>query len=71
MKNEFNMSYKRINARPKRYANETTFAARCLFSAKFIETISDDHLTIKIDECSVGRSCKTNYSWRLKGCNIE
>ena len=71
MKNEFNMSYKRVNARPKRDANGTTFAEWCLFSAKFIETISDDHLTINIDECSVGRSCKTNYSWGLKGCNIE
>ena len=50
MRDKFNMSYKRVNARPKLYVNMTTFLARYLFSAKFVENITENHLIINIDE---------------------
>ena len=65
------MSYKRINPRPRRYANRTTSAARFLFSVKFTNTIDENHLVVNIDECSIGRKCRANYSWGIKGSNIE
>ena len=71
VRSRFNMTYKRINSRAKCYANRTTFTARCLFSVKFINTVDENHLLINIDECSIGRACKANYSWGVKGSNIE
>ena len=65
MRDKFNMSYKRVNARSKLYVNMTTYSARCLFSAKFVENISENHLLINIDEWCMGRSSKINYS-RIK-----
>ena len=71
VKSRFNMTYKRINSRSRCYANKTIFSARCLFSVKFTNTVDENHLIINIDEWSIGRACKANYSWGVKGSNIE
>ena len=51
VKNKFHMNYNRLKPRSRRYANRTTFAARCLFSAKFTNAKDKNHLII--DECSM------------------
>ena len=71
IKNKFYMNYKRTNSRPKCYANWATFAGRCLFSIKFASIFKENNLIVNIDEWSIGRSCKCNYSWGPKGSNIE
>ena len=50
VKSRFNMTYKKINSRSKCNANKTTFAARCLFSVTFINTLDKNHLIINIYE---------------------
>ena len=71
IKNKFYMSYKRSNSRLKCFANRANFATRCLFSIKFASILNENNLSVDIDEWSIGRSCKSYYSWGPKGCNIE
>ena len=56
------MSYKWTNSRPKCYANRANFASSCLFSIKFASILNENNLIFNIDEWSIGRSCKSNYS---------
>ena len=71
MKDWLNMTYKRVNPRPRQFENTITFLSRTLFWLKFIQLLSDFTLIVNIDECNIGRSCRTNYSWSEKGENLE
>ena len=71
IKNKFNIIYKRLNQRQRNYSIRTLFAARRLFSVKFTNTIDENHLGVNIDECSIWRICRANYSLRIKDSNIE
>ena len=46
-------------------------SVRNLFEIKFSKVITDDTLVMNIDEASISRNTKTNYSWGLKGKDIE
>ena len=46
-------------------------SVRNLFTIKFSKVITDETLVINIDEASINRDTKINYSWGLKGKDIE
>ena len=71
MKNELNFTYKRIKSRPKNVNLDRLYRIRTLFSINFSQIMNLSTLHINIDETSIGRHTKVNYSWGLKGYPIE
>ena len=71
MKNELIFSYKRVKSRPKFVDFDRLNWLRILFSIKFSQLMSQSTLLINIDETSIGRNAKINYSWGLRGYPIE
>ena len=71
MKNELIFSYKKVNSRPKSVDFDRLNWLRTLFSIKFSQLMSQSTLLINIDETSIGRNTKVNYSWWLRGYPIE
>ena len=48
LKDKLNMSFKRINPRPRCYANRLINTERCLFSNKFANIIDTNHLIVNM-----------------------
>ena len=71
MKNELNFTYKRIKSRPNNVNLDRLYWIRTLFSINFSQIMNLSTLLINIDETSIGRHTKVNYSWGLKGYPIE
>ena len=71
MKKDCNMSYKRVNSRPKQFDFESLSAARTLYWTQFLWDLSQDTLMINIDETIFNRNWKINYSWSLRGLAKE
>ena len=65
------LSYKSVNPHPRFVDFDRLNWMRILFSIKFSQLMSHSTLLINIDEISIGRNTKVNYSWGLKGYPIE
>ena len=66
MKNESNITFKRVISRPNNIDWKKVYSIRNLFAIKFSKVVSKDALLINIDESSINRSVKIAYYgvWR-------
>ena len=71
MKADMNMSYKRVKSRPININLKKINNIRSLFAVKYLKEISTNTLMINVDESSLNRDIKSNYSWGFKGKHIE
>ena len=71
MKIKLNFSYKRVKPRPNNIDLKRLEWIRRLFSIKFSQLVDSNTLIINIDESSIGRNTKQNYSWGIRGYPIE
>ena len=71
MKDELNLSYKKIKSRPNNVDFSKIRSARILFAIKFAKFINKNTLILNLDESSINRSIKNDYSWSLKGISKE
>ena len=71
MKKKVNLSYKEVKSRPISINMNKIKMIRNLFAVKFTQFISKDTLLINIDESSINRNTKLQYSWEFKGVPIE
>ena len=71
MKSDLQLSFKKISSRPKTYWNEILKEARILYSIKYSQQLNLKTLLVNVDEASIGRACKIEYSWSHKGENKE
>ena len=71
MKQQLNLSYKRINSRPLNVDFERLLLSRIIFSMRISKIINDDILLINIDEAWLNKETKANYSWESTGMNGE
>ena len=71
MKQQLNLSYKRINSRPLNVDFERLLLSRIIFSMHISKIINDDILLINIDEAWLNKETKANYSWVSTGMNGE
>ena len=71
LKQEFSLSYKRINSRPSNIDLDKLQLTRILFSMRISKLVDSDILLINIDESSLTKATKLNYSWVPTGENGE
>ena len=71
MKIKLQLSFKRVKSRPANINLQKINRIRSLFAVKLAKEISTDTLLINIDDTSINRDVKTNYSWGYKGETIE
>ena len=71
MKQQANLSYKRIKPRPNKINLERVKIIRKLFAYKFTKLVSNKTLIVNIDESSINRRVSSKYSWGFKGSPIE
>ena len=71
MKTDMNMSYKRVKSRPININLKKINNIRSLFAVKYLKEISTNTLMINVDESSLNRDIKSNYSWGFKWKPIE
>ena len=71
MRNEANLTFKRVKSRPNSIDLKRVCSIRNLFAIKFSKVVSKDALLINIDESSINRSVKIAYSWGVNGQPIE
>ena len=71
LKEELNWSFKKVKQRPIQVDLNRVRAMRQLFSVKFWQKVTADTLLINIDETSINRHIKWNYSWSIKGQQKE
>ena len=67
MKNELKLTYKRVKPRPNNIDFSKIRSARVLFAVKFTQAVTTETLVINIDESSINRNLKNNYSWSMRG----
>ena len=71
MKNQKKMSFKRVKSRSTSVNLNKIKLIRSLFAVKLSKEITVKTLLIHIDESSINKFVKTNYSWGCKGKPIE
>ena len=71
MKIDLNMSYKRVKSRPINFNLKKINNIKSLFAVKYLKEVSTETLMINVDESSLNREIKSNYSWSIKGKSIE
>ena len=71
MKADLNMSYKRVKSRPTNINLKKINNIRLLFAVKYLKEVSTETLMINVDESSLNKEIKSNYSWDIKGKSIE
>ena len=71
MKDRMNMSYKRVKSRPSNINIKKIDKIRSLFAVKLSKEITFNSLLININESSINRFVKSNYSWGYKGKPVE
>ena len=71
MKNDVNLSFKRVKSRPNSIDLNRINSIRNLFSINFAKIVTEKTLLINIDESSINRNVKSVYSWGVKGLPIE
>ena len=71
MKEKLHLSYKRINSRPCFINFEWLHLVRILFCLRLTNIVNNDTLLINVDETSITKDIKFNYSWTPIGKNSE
>ena len=71
MKNELNLSYKKVKSRPNSIDLNKVESARILFSIKFAQIVNSNTLVLNMGASSINRNTKHHYSWSLKGTQKE
>ena len=71
MKADLDMSYESVKSRPKNINLKKISNIRSLFAVKYLKDVSTKTLMINVDESSLNREIKSNYSWGIKGKSIE
>ena len=71
MKNDANLSFKRVKSRPNSIDLNRINSIRNLFSINFAKIVTEKTLLINIDKLSINRNVKSVYSWGVKGLPIE
>ena len=71
MKNDLNFSYKKCWSRSNIVDFDKVKALRILFSARLSIQLKEKILIWNIDEWTISRNTKVNYSWSIKGINKE
>ena len=66
MKTDLNMSYKRVKSSPTNINLKKINNIRSLFAVKYLKEVSTETLMINVDEFSLNREIKSNYSWVSK-----
>ena len=62
MKDDANLSYKKCKSRPTSVDLSKVKASRILFAAYFVDILNNDILIVNVDEFTISRSLKVNYS---------
>ena len=71
MKFSLNLTFKRVSSRSAYFNHSKMKWIRGLYWTYFIQNLKKSDLILNVDECTVGRSTKMNYSWGSKGKSIE
>ena len=71
MKTKMKISFKKVKSRPTNIDLEKIDKIKSLFAVKLSKEITSNTLLINIDETSINRFVKTNYSWGYKLKPIE
>ena len=71
MKDWMSMSYKKVKSRPSNINIQKIDKIRSLFAVKLSKEITFNSRLINIDESSINRFVKSNYSWGYKGKPVE
>ena len=71
MKNELNYSFKRIKSRLNNIDMKKIKSIISLYLIKLNQSITSNTLVINVDESSLNRHIKYNYSWSMKGIPWE
>ena len=71
MKNDLILTFKKSLTRPNNVDFNRVKALRSMFWVDFADLLKDKSLIINIDEWTISRSTKINYSWSIKGGNKE
>ena len=71
MKLESNLTYKKIRSRTNSVNINKLIAVRLLFIVEFYKILAQKTLIINVDESSINRHIKSNYSWSTKGNPAE
>ena len=66
MKIDLNLTYKRIKQMPNNVDFNKINTSKQLFAIKFSKLVKISSLVINIDETSINRHIKSNYSWSKK-----
>ena len=66
MKTDLNMSYKIVKSSPTNINLKKINNIRSLFAVKYLKEVSTETLMINVDEFSLNREIKSNYSWVSK-----
>ena len=71
LKKKLGWSFKRCSPRPLSIDYEVLKLKKMLFSIKIWRAINVHTILINIDESSISKSTKTNYSWGSKGIPLN
>ena len=69
MKSNHNLSFKRVSFRPVFTDFDHIQRLKLLFAVEFSNLVDNTRILVNIDETSLSRTTKINYSWFLKGEN--
>ena len=67
MKTQLGLSFKRITSRPLNLDVERQHYVKVLFAVALTKRIKDAKLLINVDESTLSKETKNNYTWTLKG----
>ena len=71
LKLELNCSFKKVKPRPSCINMDKICAVRQLFAVRFWQQITSNTLVVNIDETSINRHIKSNFSWGIIGIPKE
>ena len=71
MKKELRLTFKKWLSHPNNVDFDRLKVLRWMFSVKFATILKDNPLICNIDEWTITRTTKVNYSWSLRGMNKE
>mmetsp|Transcript_26886 Transcript_26886/g.23734 ORF Transcript_26886/g.23734 Transcript_26886/m.23734 type:complete len:106 (-) Transcript_26886:137-454(-) len=71
MKKDHCMSYKKTSSRLINFDLKHLDTVTPLFSIKIAKDLESNHIIFNLDECSIGRTTKINYTWEPRGKDSE
>ena len=71
LKERLNYSFKRWSPRPLLIDNSILKIRKVLFAVKLLKMINKSTVIINVDEATISKSTKMNYSWGPKGTSLN